>query len=196
YLMEMSADSPGEVRKYAHEALSELSRLSHIARQTLGFYRELVGPQEFDLSQSVKETLSLLKKRINAKSILLHENYAPSLSIYAVKGEIRQVISNLILNAVEAMEPGGSLTLETYLSSDGYAIARVKDTGRGMAAGVLSRMFEPFFTTKEGTGTGLGLWVSKRIVHKHGGEIHVHSETGENHGTTVEIALKPRPVLS
>lgn len=194
YLMEGSAEAPAVVRKYAQEALSELSRIAHIARQTLGFYRELVGPQNFDLSESVQETLLLLNRRLKAKEIAVHEQYAPSLRIHAVKGEIRQVVSNLILNALDAMEPGGRLELETALMPGGEIIVRVTDTGRGIAPEILDQIFDPFFTTKNGTGTGLGLWVTQRIVDKHGGRMNVRSDTtGPRRGTTVEVFLRQDP---
>ena len=197
YLMDACAETPSEVRKYAQEVLSELSRIAHITRQTLGFYRELGGVQEFDLSESVQETLTLLKKRITARDIIVHESYAPSLRIRAVKGEIRQVVSNLILNAIDAMEPGGVLKLETSLESEEHVMIRVKDTGRGIPLEQLIQIFDPFFTTKKGMGTGLGLWVSQRIVNKHGGEIRVRSQTtGPGHGTTMEVILRQEPDLA
>jgi signal transduction histidine kinase len=199
YLIETSDEISPTIKSYVQEALSELSRLTHIARQSLGFYRELTGPQVFDLNESVDDTLNIYMKRFQAKHIKVDRCYAPGpLTLCAVKGEVRQVVSNLLVNAYDALPEDGTLRIETELlsSANGDLASyrkvafRVIDRGPGIPPETLSRVFEPFFTTKQGTGTGLGLWVSNTIVTKHGGTIEVETKTeGPDRGTTFEVVL-------
>ncbi len=196
YLIDTSGEISPTVKGYVQEALSELSRLTHIARQSLGFYRELTGAQQFDLNESVEDTLNIYLKRFAAKKLDIERHYAPgSLELRAVKGEVRQVISNLLVNAYDALANGGRLTIETDRAAGGEGepervLLRVIDDGPGIPEEVLEQIFEPFFTTKQGTGTGLGLWVSQTIVEKHGGTIEVRTSMDpERHGTTFEVVL-------
>ncbi len=201
YLIDTSEEITPTLKGYVQEALSELSRLTHIARQSLGFYRELTGPQLFDLNESIEDTLSIYMKRFQAKHIRVECAYAPGkLELRAVKGEVRQVISNLLVNAYDALPDQGTLRIETRAipataPKDPAQVAfRVSDNGSGIAPEVLSHVFEPFFTTKQGTGTGLGLWVSDTIVTKHGGSIEVTSHPeGQNRGTTFEVTIPITP---
>ncbi len=190
YLIDTSDETPPTIKGYVQEALSELSRLTHIARQSLGFYRELTGPADFDLNESVENTLEIYLKRFDGKHIRVVRHYYPgALELNAVKGEIRQVISNLLVNAYDALGTGGTLTVATR-QHEGRAFFSIGDNGTGIEPEVLARIFEPFFTTKDGTGTGLGLWVSETIVTKHGGTIEVTSSTeGEAQGTVFEVSL-------
>ena len=188
YLMDTSDEITPTLKGYVQEALSELSRLTHIARQSLGFYRELTGPAEFDLNEWVDDTVNIYAKRFEARNIRVEREYAAgTLLLMAVKGEIRQVVSNLLVNAYDAMENGGRLRVETE-AQPGMLMLRVMDDGPGIPAETLARVFEPFFTTKQGTGTGLGLWVSETIVTKHGGTIEVTSGPG-GVGTCFEVTL-------
>ena len=197
YLIDTSDEITPTLKGYVQEALSELSRLTHIARQSLGFYRELTGPRAFDLNDSVDNTLNIYLKRFQAKHIQIHTEYASGkLEVCGVKGEIRQVISNLLVNAYDALPDRGALTIQTerlapVQPGETPRVAfRVTDNGPGIPTEVLPRIFEPFFTTKQGTGTGLGLWVSDTIVTKHGGAIEATSRTdGPTHGSTFEVTL-------
>jgi signal transduction histidine kinase len=205
YLIDTSGETTPTVKGYVQEALSELSRLTHIARQSLGFYRELTGPQRFDLNESVEDTLNIYLKRFQAKHIHVERHYtAEPLILCGVKGEVRQVISNLLVNAYDALPENGTIRIETALLkaapndipdpdvkvSGDKVILRVSDDGPGIPRETLTRIFEPFFTTKQGTGTGLGLWVSDTIVTKHGGAIEVTTRTDTpTHGTTFEVTL-------
>jgi len=104
------------------------------------------------------------------------------------RGQLEQVLTNLALNAVDAMPDGGELTLRTGLSADGEVWLEVADSGHGMDETVLGKIFEPFFTTKEaGKGTGLGLAVVHGIVAQHQGRIEVESQPGR--GSTFRIVL-------
>lgn len=190
YLIETHANVPPEVRDYAREALSEIQRLSHITRQTLGFYRELTTAELFDLTGTVQGTLDLYARRFSAKEIRIETQYQSGLMMYAVRGEIRQVISNLLVNALDALPHAGHLHLKTWASGVDAVALSIRDNGSGIARSILGRIFEPFFTTKKGTGTGLGLWVSETLVRKHGGEITVEtSDSGDQQGTTFTVIL-------
>ena len=190
FLIETDPEVAATARNYAKEALSELERLSHITRQSLGFYRELTTAQEFNVSDNVQETLQLYARRLLAKQIVTVTEYDPELRVHAIRGEIRQVLSNLIVNAADAMDDGGTLRIQTFLSPAGEVVIRVRDTGPGIPSEIRRRMFEPFFTTKPGTGTGLGLWVSETIMEKHGGRLECATElAGEEPGTTMSMVL-------
>ena len=190
FLIETSPEASPSVKAYAQEALSELSRLTHIARQSLGFYRELTGPSTFDLNESLEETVSIYGKRFLSRHIKIERDLAPDLTLTAVKGEIRQVFSNLLVNALDALPRDGRVRLETRALPDDILVVRIADNGIGIPPENFSRIFEPFFSTKDGTGTGLGLWVTQSILQKHGGTITVTSHTsGPDQGTTFELTL-------
>lgn len=194
YLIETGPGVPEDSRGYAKEALSELERLSHITRQSLGFYRELSTARSFNVSENVADTLSLYARRLSAKGIQTSTDYDQDLIAFAIPGEIRQVVSNLIVNALDAMEHGGSLRIRTFHSQQDEVVISVRDNGPGMPAEIQSRIFEPFFTTKPGTGTGLGLWVSENIVRKHHGRLELQSsQTGDQRGTTMSVVLPRTP---
>jgi signal transduction histidine kinase len=123
-------------------------------------------------------------------------------SINCFDGEIRQVLSNLVGNAIDAMQPGGGqLLLRSRESTDWRNGAKgltltVADTGIGMTPAVMERIFEPFFTTKGSNGTGLGLWVSEDIVKRHRGILHVRSRQRDGLGGTVFALFLPFDGLS
>ena len=196
FLIETSPEAPASIRTYAQEALSELSRLTHIARQSLGFYRELTGPSTFDLNESLEETVNIYGKRLLSRGVEIRRELTPGLTLTAVKGEIRQVFSNLLVNALDALPNKGTLCLETRpMPGDDVLLVRISDNGVGIPPENLGRVFEPFFSTKDGTGTGLGLWVTQNIIRKHGGTVQVTSRTnGPGQGTTFELTL-PRTYL-
>lgn len=183
YLIERSPEATDFIRDTASSALAEVTRLAHSARQTLGFYRELKTPTTINLSQSVAETIELYKRRLQRSNINVEPVLEEFVPIRGIKGEIRQVVSNLLLNALEAMEDGGKISIQTQ-DLGTKALLAIQDDGPGINATALARVFEPFYTTKQGTGTGLGLWITQNIVEKHEGVISVDSKTGvDNHGT-------------
>lgn len=186
YIIEQSSESTNMIRDTASAALSELSRLAHIARRTLGFYRELRAPSIMNLSQSVLDTIELYRKRIVTNQIEIKLALEEEVPIQGIKGEIRQVISNLLVNAIEAMSGGGKITITT-LARNGRAVLSLEDNGPGIDQDIQARIFEPFFTTKQGTGTGLGLWITQSIIQKHEGKIAIASHQGANSGTTFSI---------
>lgn len=190
YLIRTAKAATPDIKEYAEEALSELTRVAHITRQTLGFYRELRKPTEFELSECIDETLHLYEKRLASKWILVERDYREPVYVYAVQGELRQVISNLILNSVEAVDVKGKLAIFVGKTSDDQAKIQLSDNGHGIPEDIQDKIFDPFFTTKQDTGTGLGLWVSKNIIEKHGGNISISSSSqGEGASFTITLPL-------
>lgn len=174
-------------------AQDELKRVAHITRQTLGFHRETGAPVHFSLAALVQEILSLYSSRIASRKIEVIEEFSPETDIHAAPGEMRQVLANLITNAIEAMYSGGKLHVRVHCcgcwgrSTERAVRLTVADTGSGIDPDHLPRIFEPFFTTKQDVGTGLGLWIAHNIVEKHRGSIRVRSCRGK--GTVVSLFL-------
>jgi PAS domain S-box-containing protein len=193
YLIRQSG-SLAEVGEYAKIAQGELSRVTEITLQTLRFHRQQSRPTEVDLADLLRTILALYTGRLLVRSISADLRITPAPRICCLEGEIRQVINNLVRNAVDAMSVGGHLLIRLHpeRAPDGCPGARltVADTGEGISPRILEHLFEPFQTTKELTGTGLGLWVSKGIVDKHGGRIRVRSWRGDcRHGTVFTVWL-------
>jgi signal transduction histidine kinase len=195
YLAQQSAVSP-DVRKYLETAEVELRRVSAIATQTLRFYRQSTNPKPVTSEDLIEATLSIFQGRItNARVTLERRDRAPH-PVNCFDGEIRQVLSNLVGNAIDAMNPkGGRLLLRSRGAVDWKTgrrgiVLTVADTGSGMSLQTLSRIFEPFFTTKEDRGNGLGLWISREIVDRHRGILRVRSrQSGNRSGTVFSLFL-------
>src|SRR6185437_5532390 len=136
----------------------------------------------------------LYQRKFDARQIRVTRSME-SVIVDGVAGELRQVVANLLSNALDAMEPYGVLAIEVRTDRDEIRMS-ISDTGHGMAQPVLDHIFEPFFTTKKDVGTGLGLWVSKGIVEKHQGRLEVvSSQEAEDHGTAFVVTLPRRGVL-
>jgi signal transduction histidine kinase len=194
FLAETIAGTPAPVLQYLKMADDELKRIAHITRQTLGFYRESSVPTTFAVVTLLNSVIDLLQAKMVSTQVILERQCDDLLRITATFGELRQVISNLMLNSLDALGEGGRVTLRASTSQnplDGSARVRITiaDNGHGISAATLPRIFEPFFTTKGSTGNGLGLWVCRQIIEKHGGSIRVRSRTIEPHGTTFSIIL-------
>ena len=174
YILEHSPEATESIRFTAQAASSEIARMAHIARQTLGFYRELRAPSKINLSESVTDTLTFYRKRFADNEIAVKTDLSDKAEIQGIRGEIRQVISNLLTNAIEASEPGGQVRIATF-EKEGSVVLRIEDNGLGISGEAIPRIFEAFYTTKQGTGTGLGLWITQSIVEKHAGTIQVSS---------------------
>jgi PAS domain S-box-containing protein len=146
-----------------------------------------------DLNQVVRDSLAITRPRWEEKKVKggvplqLELDLGPVPVVMGRPAELNEVITNLVLNAIDAMPRGGTLRLRTRLGDHRHAIITVADTGMGMSEEVRKRVFDPFFTTKGEEGTGLGLSVSHSIVERHGGDLRVESHPGE--GTTFTITL-------
>ncbi len=177
FLIEQQPDK-ARARKLAAEALHELSRVSHITKQTLAFYRESSQPNAVCLSEVLQEILSLFRKELQTRKLVVSTSFRVAGEVYGYPGEMRQIFSNLIRNAMEAAPEGGRIRLYLRPShhdgNEGVGVF-VFDNGPGIPQEIRNRIFEPFFTTKGQKGTGLGLWVAKDLIEKHGGAIGVSS---------------------
>ena len=139
-----------------------------------------------DLNNLLDECLRLTERQFDLKGIRLERDYAPSAQVSLDVTLMRQALLNIIINAIQAMEEGGRLSIATRTDGVGWVEVEIADTGKGIDEGAVSKIFDPFFTTKKG-GLGLGLTVVRDIIHRHGGEIKVRSKKGE--GTTFTIRL-------
>jgi PAS domain S-box-containing protein len=193
YLARVGCARDSEAHDYLETAEKELQRVAHIARQTLGFYRDNGTPTEVVVDELLKNVLAVYRSKLTSKNIAVDYKLEARRPLMASRGELLQVVSNVLANAIDALEPGGLLSLETaevtVAGTAGIQIV-IRDQGCGIESEHLSRIFEPFFTTKEQHGTGIGLWVAKQLVEKHKGRIEITSriETG-NSGTEVCIFL-------
>lgn len=196
YLIENCAGENEQARQFARMAEDELKRMAHITRQMLGFYRDSDDAARVEVGDILHGVLELYDRRIKNSGVQLEfrNEAAPTVRVFA--GEIRQVISNLLINAIDALPEGGKIVVRVHetrdWAEDGRLGARilVADNGRGIPESLKTRVFEPFFTTKGQKGTGLGLWVSEGIVQKHQGRLRVRSTQREGRsGTCFSIFL-------
>jgi PAS domain S-box-containing protein len=190
YLARISK-SLNSARSYMKTAEAELERVSHIARQTLGYYRENGVPVAVLLEELIEEVVSVYQGKLSASGITVDCRFDDHPPIIASKGELIQVLSNLIANSIDAMPEGGLLHLGVKRSHQPAGVeVTIRDHGTGISQEHLERVFEPFFTTKGNLGTGIGLWVAKQIVERHGGQIKLSSSTEpETAGTAIVIFL-------
>jgi signal transduction histidine kinase len=172
---------PASYAAYLAQAEQELTRVTEITKHTLHFYREPARPGPVDVAAVLESVLTLYHPKIASAGVQVQREFEAADPILGASGELRQVFSNLIINAVDAMRRGGCLTVRIRNRRDpaNQAIRGVRisiaDTGMGIPKAMLHRIFEPFVTTKGETGTGLGLWVTAEIVHKLSGRIRVRS---------------------
>ncbi len=188
YLAWMDKSISQQAKAHLDIAVQELHRVAHLAQRTLGFYREYTTPGLVNLSGTVDSVVELFAPRLRSRGIAIEKRYAEVEKINAVDGEIRQIVSNLLSNSFDAMEKDGRILFRIKPCSwSGCRSVRftIADTGTGIARERMGNIFEPFFTTKETVGTGLGLWVTKELVQKHGGTIRVRSKPGK--GTVFSI---------
>ncbi|HEX4470437.1 MAG TPA: ATP-binding protein [Nocardioides sp.] len=148
--------------------------------------------QRIDIREGIESTVTMLGHKLKSGVVVVRE-YADTPEIDAYPGELNQVWTNLIDNAVDAMDGDGKLTLRTRAEEDAVVVD-ISDTGAGMPPEVVARAFQPFFTTKDvGKGTGLGLDIARRIVvERHGGAIDIDSPTHDGRGTTIRVTLPVR----
>lgn len=194
YLIEHEA-LPEQARHYLMLAQHELTRVSHIASQTLGFFRNAPDSAPGSLSDILDSAISLNAGRIATCNVTFEKSYLPLMPLNCNQGELRQVFVNLVANALDAMPAGGRLLIrirEATGPASGTPGIRitVADTGVGMSSRTRRALFEPFYTTKGATGTGLGLWVSQQIVTRHKGQISVRSsQDNDHHGSVLSVFL-------
>lgn len=196
---------------YLDMAEQELERISHLTKQTLGFYRETKGATGVRVGALVDSLLSIFVPRMRNRSVRLTTEIVDDVEIRAIPGEIRQVVANLLSNSIDALDSGGEIRVRVSAGMQWSDTPRrgvrltVADNGGGIPADIRTQLFEPFFTTKKDVGTGLGLWICKSIVENHQGSIQVRSSTTPGQSGTVfsvflpeaaQQALAPTPLTT
>jgi two-component system, chemotaxis family, CheB/CheR fusion protein len=197
YLLSRNATLDEGARKYLKIADEELRRIAQITRSTLGLYRERdTTPAAVNLSAMIDNLLLFYQRQLQSLGVKVETRFDSAGDIVGVSGELRQVVANLIANAIDALSVVGTkLKLRVYDSADWRNLGRrgirvvVADDGPGINSETQVNLFRPFYTTKGEKGTGLGLWVSQGIVTKHGGSIRLRSRTGTRHGTCFTVFL-------
>ncbi|KAA6461062.1 PAS domain S-box protein [Acidobacteria bacterium AB60] len=193
YLARTQSVPESKVQQLLLVAEGELERVAHIARQTLGYYKDTGAPTEIHLHDLIGTILTVYNSKMLSMGIAVDTSYNDLQKIVVSKGELLQVFSNVIANAIDAMPGGGVLEINsrkiTSASGDGIQVT-VQDNGVGIARENLPKVFEPFFTTKGDLGTGIGLWVAKQLVERRGGQIAISSSTTQgSSGTTVTVFI-------
>jgi PAS domain S-box-containing protein len=193
YILAADPNVPEQVRAYLSLADSELQRVSHILRQTLAFYREHSRQQEVRLAAVVEEVVAIFRHRLQSRGIALDTRICQDLTLFTMGGELRQILCNLIANALDASSKGGRIWVRAHRRSGECEAIRivVADAGTGIAPENQERLFEPFFTTKESLGTGLGLWVTRQLAERNGARIRVRSRVGAGTLFAMEFPLVP-----
>ena len=185
-----------KIRRHLAAADRELQRIAHITRQSLGFYRENASASLFRPDVVTREVFDFYSFRAAHAHVNLHVNIETEQKAWGNPGELRQVISNLLANSLDACDAGDAICVRVRasrsprdLTVQGVRVV-VADTGCGIGPENINRIFEPFFTTKKDTGTGLGLWVSRELIEKHGGHLGVRSSiAGRRTGTVFSLFL-------
>ena len=172
----------------------ELSRVVQITKNMLSLYRESKKVVPLRLTEVVESVTLLMERRLRDKNIAFSTDFRTDAQISAFPAEMRQVVSNLLGNAIDAVEAGGEITIiieDSHMRDGGPAVAlSVHDNGAGIPTDIHKKLFRPFFTTKGENGTGLGLWITQGIVAKHGGYIEVSSNgSGEKRETIFTVVL-------
>ncbi len=176
YVTRVEADLPRSVQERLQTVEQELNRAALITRSTLSFYRESPTPVPTNPVEIVESVLTFQQGSIRKAGVELKKDLVFGKPMYAFPGELRQVLTNLIANAVEALQRNGKLSVRVRPAKDwrtgreGYRIL-VADNGPGISPEHRNRLFDPFYTTKGQSGTGLGLWITSQLVTKHGGRI-------------------------
>lgn len=196
YLAASHPSLPETSRQYLLTADQELTRVAHITKQTLGFYRESATPQVTRVSQILDGLLLVYEAKIRNKKLHVDIAVPEDVEMTVVRGELRQVLANLLQNSIEAVHRGGHIRIRAtkrhnHRSGDDAVQITIADDGKGIPEAGRRRIFEPFFTTKKDVGTGLGLWVCKGIVDRHSGSIRVRSRTTPGSSGTVFSVFLP-----
>ncbi|MBV8631584.1 MAG: CHASE3 domain-containing protein [Silvibacterium sp.] len=197
FLLEGESDRAKRA-EYLQTAQQELSRTMQITRTLLSLYREPKAPVSVDLKELAEGVLLLLERRLLQQGIDVERQFKDPVIVEGYPAELRQVFTNVVLNAIDAAGNGGRIRIRIEpvaaqeLRGSGVVV-QVWDSGPGISDSARAKLFEPFFTTKGQEGTGLGLWVSNGIVQKHGGYIRIaNSMDGDLRGACVSFYLPAR----
>lgn len=195
YLTSITEDVPLKALDYIGQADVELRRIAHVVRQTLGFCREPGPPTTFQVRPLLESIVDLLKAKVRSSRATVDLRCPEDLQVTGNFAELRQVLSNLLLNSLDAVGEKGRVVIRASHSRDPKTSASrlrftVADNGRGINKSSLKQVFDAFYTTKGTTGNGLGLWVSKQIIDNYHGSLRVRSSTQSmRKGTTFSVTL-------
>jgi PAS domain S-box-containing protein len=194
YLARQYAVNP-DAQRFLDIADQEIRRVSIIANQTLRFHKQPSNPQEISCVDLFSTVLGIYEGKLKNAGIVIEKRFRATHPVVCFEGDVRQILNNLVGNAIDAMPSGGRLLVRSREATDwptgrkGLALT-IADTGVGMDAQVRQKIFDPFFTTKGIGGTGLGLWVSQEIAQRHNGALRVHSSRrGATRGTVFTLFL-------
>lgn len=198
-----ATSSREDVNKFLSMAEDELSRVSHLTRQTLGFYREAKPVAVIRVGELIESLASVFSSRARNSAIKIESEVSEDAASLTVSAEMRQVLANLVANSMDAMETGGRVRIRATTvckwRGEGERGLRltIADSGSGIPEAIRAKLFEPFFTTKKDIGTGLGLWVCKGIVENNRGEIRMKScAVPGRSGTTFSVFLPLKAAAS
>jgi signal transduction histidine kinase len=182
FLAKLDSSVTGDTKNLLEMADKELQRLGHIAARSLKFYRQRTAPTQTQIDELLESVLFFHERDVKSHRVTLEKRYRTAPAVLCQPGEIQQVLTNLIGNALDALSSHGRMIVAVRPAHDGSGregvAVTVADTGEGMVPATRNRLFHPFVTTKGEEGTGLGLWVSKGILEKHQGIISVRSKPG------------------
>ncbi|HEY4357897.1 MAG TPA: ATP-binding protein [Acidobacteriaceae bacterium] len=202
YLCKTDPSVPTPVQRLLDTADTELARVAQIAQQTLGFYRDTSHPAEIDITELLHSIADLFSRKLQARNLKFHLMIDSGLYLFGLQGEVRQVFSNLLVNAIDASSQGiicVRARRRKHHGVEGISVL-ISDEGSGIPSNIRGRLFAPFFTTKQSIGTGLGLWVTRGIVEKSGGTVTFRSRTEPPTGTVFRVFLptgnRPAPIFS
>jgi signal transduction histidine kinase len=197
YMILQDAQLSSPTRALVAASHVEVSRISEVVKRTLGLTRETASPVSVSLRAVIEDLIKIYQRRFESNAIQVTTHFKDEGEIEGFPGELRQIVSNLIVNAIDALQQRGKLWIDLFRThnwasadSEGGIALVVADNGPGIPAEYRQKIFEPFFTTKGERGTGLGLWITDALVRKHGGSVRVRTSTrpGKN-GTCFHIFL-------
>ena len=193
YLVLNDKSLSGSTRQYLKLAEQELKRISHFTTQTLRFHQQPDAPAPSDVTKIMDSIFAVFGPRFDSASIKVALEYQTHEKLFCYGDELRQAFASMISNALDATLPGDLVRIRIRKTrawnEEGTLGIRVviADTGEGISPRIRTTLFEPFVSSRDATGTGLGLWVTERIVKKHHGTIRFRSRTGEKHGTVFSL---------
>jgi PAS domain S-box-containing protein len=185
-----------EANRFLAMVEEELTRVAHLTRQTLGFYRESKAAA-VRVDELIESLASVFSSRARNRGVKIAAEVGETAAALTVPSELRQVVANLVANSMDAMEAGGLVRIRASAARDwrsekelGVRLT-IADSGSGIPQSIRGKLFEPFFTTKRDVGTGLGLWVCKGIVENNRGRIRMKSSAEPGRGWTVFSVFLP-----
>jgi signal transduction histidine kinase len=201
YLSKGHPEIPQQVREYLEIAEQEVARAAHISHQTLGFQRAISQPARLVVADVIEAIVGIYERKFVYKGVRTERHVQPGLTIFALDGELKQILSNLISNALDACQENGRVTIRAHRTvwgarAEPVARITIADNGSGISNENKARIFHPFFTTKEFVGTGLGLWITKSLIEKRGGSIQVRSRQTSPSGTVMSFCLPLEGTIS